>query len=141
MIKRQRFISRIDLKSNRDTFYVFGDNMLFKGYGGQAREMRGEPNAIGIPTKWRPDLRPDAFFRDRDFTDRGVKIAIDLAFGRITEALRAGKTVVFPAQGVGTGFARLPEHAPTIHEYIERKTRALEEKYLTHTPEGVDSDH
>jgi hypothetical protein len=47
----QKFIRRQDLRNNRDKFYVFGDNMQRIGYGGQARDMRGEPNAIGAVTK------------------------------------------------------------------------------------------
>ena len=40
--------------------------MQQKGYGGQAREMRGEPNSIGIPTKWAPDSNKSSYFCDGD---------------------------------------------------------------------------
>jgi hypothetical protein len=43
-------------------FYVFGDNGRRIGFGGQAKEMRGEPNAIGVATEWVPTNRPNAFF-------------------------------------------------------------------------------
>lgn len=43
-----KYIKRQDLKSNPNTQYLFGDNLKRSGFGGQAKEMRGEPNAIGI---------------------------------------------------------------------------------------------
>jgi hypothetical protein len=50
----QEWITRKDLRENPDKRYVFGDNVERRGYGGQAKEMRGEPNAIGVVTKWAP---------------------------------------------------------------------------------------
>ena len=58
----QERITRADLRANPDTLYVFGDNMRRRGMGGQAAEMRGEPNAVGIPTKWRPSRTEWDFF-------------------------------------------------------------------------------
>ncbi len=52
---RQRIITRAEVRANPDRYYVFGDNMTGTGYGGQAAQMRGEVNAVGVPTKWRPD--------------------------------------------------------------------------------------
>lgn len=60
----QKMIFRKDLKTNPDKLYVFGDNVERQGLRGQAAEMRGEPNAIGFPTKWFPKLTPKAFFWD-----------------------------------------------------------------------------
>jgi hypothetical protein len=51
--------------------------------------MRGEPNAIGIPTKKRPDNRLDSFFTDDEYT-QNVK-AIDAAFKKIP---KEGKVAV-----------------------------------------------
>lgn len=47
-VVKQDQIMRRDLLDNQDKLYVFGDNMVRRGFGGQAREMRGEPNAVGI---------------------------------------------------------------------------------------------
>ena len=44
-------------------FYAFGTSRRI-GFGGQAKEMRGEPNAISVATKWEPSNRPNAFFSD-----------------------------------------------------------------------------
>ena len=47
-IRRQTWITRADLKANRDLIYVYGDNVKRDGRRGLAREMRGEPNAHAI---------------------------------------------------------------------------------------------
>ena len=44
-------ITREFVRNHPDFIFVFGDNLAKKGLGGQAREMRGEPNAVGIATK------------------------------------------------------------------------------------------
>ncbi len=40
------------------------DSVQRHGLAGQAKEMRGEPNAIGVATKWAPSTNPKAFFDD-----------------------------------------------------------------------------
>jgi len=50
-IRTEKHITRQMLRAEPGTLWVFGDNLQRKGLGGQAKEMRGEPNAIGIPTK------------------------------------------------------------------------------------------
>jgi hypothetical protein len=123
-ISRHPHITRQRVRENLDTIFIFGDNLQEKGFGGQAREMRGEPNAIGIPTKNAPDLRESSFFSDQDL-DR-VKGFIDAAFDRINHKLKQGYKVVIPTDGVGTGLAQLPTRAPKIHDYINRKIEELE---------------
>jgi hypothetical protein len=110
--------TRAMIRANPKTLYVFGDNMARTGLGGQARECRGEPNAVGIPTKWRPTMDNAAFFRDSDLPK--VTPRIQQAFRRLAAHLAEGGTVVWPSDGVGTGLARLPQCAPTIHAYINR---------------------
>lgn len=51
IVLHQKFIFREDLQANPDVYYLFGDNVERRGLGGQAKEMRGEPNAIGVATK------------------------------------------------------------------------------------------
>ena len=46
--------TREDLKANPTALFVFGDNYLGVGYGGQAFSARGEPNAVGVITKYSP---------------------------------------------------------------------------------------
>lgn len=126
---RQKWIIREDLKSNRERVYVFGDNMIRIGYGGQAKSMRGEPNAYGIPTKWMPDDSDDSFFCDDDFDDPSVTFAISGAFVHLAEVLNNGYDVVIPTDGLGTGLSKLSEKAPLIAKFIDEQIAKLEEKY------------
>ncbi len=121
--KVDRYV-RTELRNNFNTLYVFGDNMAERGFGGQARECRGEPNAIGIPTKWQPSMTPDSFFDDDIFEE--VKPTIDGAFLELSGHLRKGGAIVWPRNGVGTGLARLEEKAPVIFKYIQDSLEQLE---------------
>jgi hypothetical protein len=119
-----KHITRAMLQNARSSLFVFGDNLAGSGYGGQARDMRDEPNAIGIPTKAFPGMGETAFFRDVDF--ERAKPRIDAAFARLRAHVAAGGTVVWPADGIGTGLAQLPQRAPLIWRYIETHREQLE---------------
>jgi hypothetical protein len=122
----QEHITRRDLQTNPDTLYVFGDNMRRRGMGGQAAEMRGEPNAVGIPTKWRPSRTEWDFFRNQHWYEYpDIRASIDAAFNRIEAALRAGKSIVFPQAGIGTGLAELPVRAPVIFAHLQKRMARL----------------
>lgn len=112
------------LQGNPDKFYVFGDNVLEIGNGGQAAEMRGEPNAIGVPTKWQPAMRYESFFNDADF--KRIKVLIDKKLDLIETLLFLGKTVVIPADGIGTGLAMLEKKAPQVWDYLQERMEKLE---------------
>jgi hypothetical protein len=113
----QKFIYREDLKKNPKVMYLFGDNCERIGNGGQAKEMRGEPNAIGIRTKRNPAYNKDSFFTDEDFDE--VKIMIYDDFMTAYDFVTRGGTIVIPSDGLGTGLAKLPTNAPMIYEEIE----------------------
>lgn len=118
---------REDLKNNRHKLYVFGDNMTRKGFGGQAKACRGEPNSLGIPTKWFPDTSKRSYFTDNDIV--GVGPEIDKCFAMLEMHLSSGGTVVWPEDGVGTGLAKLEEKAPLIYRYITNRWKAITERY------------
>lgn len=120
----QEKIIREDLANNPKQVYVFGDNMSRSGLGGQAREMRYEPNAVGLPTKWRPSMTDDAFFTDDDFEK--VIPTLEMEFKKLTLEINRGKNIVIPKDGIGTGLSQLPKRAPKIYEYIEDGIRKLE---------------
>ena len=140
---RQKWIVRRDLHAYPNRLYAFGDNMARLGYGGQAREMRGEPNAVGIPTKWAPTTNEKAYFTDDILvppipyitTEQMLKFhpnqrvidSIDKGFAKLRDYLAAGGEVVIPTDGLGTGLSELPTRAPRIHAYIEAWIRGLEE--------------
>jgi hypothetical protein len=114
-IKYQKMIYRADLKANPTQIYVFGDNVLREGYGGQAKEMRGELNAIGVATKWAPDNQAGSFFNDDPICFN--EVAADMA--KVYALLQLGVTVVVPQDGIGTGLSRLPELAPNLDRQIK----------------------
>jgi hypothetical protein len=123
-IIKSKWTVRADLRNNPEHLFVFGDNMVRKGFGGQAMEMRGEPNAIGVPTKWAPSMSPSAFLTEADL--ERVKPEIDKAFERLRAHLAGGGTVVLPRDGIGTGLAQLESRAPTIAALIQAHIEALE---------------
>lgn len=115
----QSYIRRQDLRNHQDWIYLFGDNLAGYGSGGQAGEMRDEPNAIGIPTKKLPSHKPGSYFTDLEL---GANVAaIDAAFALIP----ADKTIVIPTAGLGTGLADLKNHAPNTFAYLQRKLDLL----------------
>lgn len=116
----QHRIYREDLRNNPKIFYVFGDNVVRQGLGGQAGEMRGEPNALGVATKWEPSMNFDAFFSDDDYS-RIIKI-INRDLDEIEHHLDNFKNfVVFPSDGLGTGLSQLAIRAPKVNAYLERR--------------------
>lgn len=112
-LKYQDYITRADLRANPDHIYVFGDNLARIGYGGQAREMRGEFNAIGIPTK----RSPSEYLSDADYEE--VVWDWHETFGILTGYLFQSTTVVWPRAGIGTGLADLKNRAPRLWHRLE----------------------
>lgn len=108
-------ITREDVRAEKDKIFLFGDNLKQTGFGGQAKEMRGEANARGIPTKKEPANRPASFFNDIELGANAK--AIDEAFGKIP----LDKTIVIPKGGIGTGLASLEEKAPQTFAYLNEK--------------------
>lgn len=127
MIYRQKWITRQNLRDNREWIYVFGDNFQRLGFGGQAREMRGEPNALGLPTKHAPDNDDKSFFSDAVDHSNGVAwLSIIGTFNIIDVALKRECCVVIPLDGLGTGLSELPTRAPKINRLITSKIEYLE---------------
>ena len=133
---RMKYITREYVRAHPDVLFVFGDNMARRGMGGQAKAMRGEPNAIGVPTKWLPERTRGAYFVDHDVHNRLVNEEITAAFGRIMEHVMNRKDVVFPEDGLGTGLAELPTRAPKVHALIERLTTIV----VTYSETGHSND-
>lgn len=124
-IIKQHRIYREDLKANPQLLYIFGDNTVRTGFGGQACEMRGEPNAFGIITKKLPShTYPVSYFFDRD----EYKSIVDNDFRCLRDRIYNGKykALVIPTDGIGTGLAKLKEYAPKMLEYINNKLKELE---------------
>ena len=119
----QKWIMRDDLKNNPEVLYVFGDNLKRVGLGGQAKEMRGEPNAVGVATKKAPGMGDKDFFSDEEFLDNIITIERD--FMRAFNHLVNGGIVVIPADGLGTGLSELPTRAPETNSFLTAKIDIL----------------
>lgn len=128
-VEYAKWITREMVRANPDKLFLFGDNLEHRGFGGQAKEMRGEKNAIGIPTKKSPSMDDASFFRDDQF--EATKKIIDGYFYRIyrrgLEAKRNGGelTVVIPSDGIGTGLAQLDKRAPKTFEHLQNRLTEL----------------
>lgn len=113
-VKYLDWITRDMLRAEPDARFVFGDNCLRVGMGGQAGSMRGEPNAIGVATKRSPGMA-DGDFYSGDFGDL-VFVLTDLRI--VANELAMGRAVYVPRDGLGTGLSELPQRAPALANLI-----------------------
>ena len=109
------WINRNFVRDHPNDIFIFGDNILRSGFGGQAKEMRGELNAVGVMTKRKPTMDSDAFLSDDNPTDM-MNVATDLM--RVMGYVNLGYQIYAPKKGLGTERARLKEKAPKIHAFI-----------------------
>lgn len=112
-------ITRRMLRERSHDVWLFGDNLTAKGYGGMAKEMRGEPNTVGVPTKKTPTMQSNAFFADDDFINATMKMNLAINYAEQL-ANQLGGRVIVPV-GIGQGLARLPEHAPKIWAWLQER--------------------
>lgn len=123
----KKHTTRQYVQDNPEMLFLFGDNVAGYGLGGQAKEMRGEPNAVGVPTKIMPTTAYEAYWYDAQFE------AATRILAPIFQQIRLGwligdyNTVVIPKDGLGTGLAKLDETAPKIFKYIQQQIKQLEE--------------
>ncbi|WP_336107925.1 DUF7831 domain-containing protein, partial [Thalassospira sp. CH_XMU1420-2] len=102
-------ITREMVQSEPAVLFVFGDNLKREGLGGQAKAMRGEHNAVGIPTKKEPTTEETAYFCDADF--KMWKEASYTDWRRLFDHVKEGGHIVWPSNGIGSGLAKLQEKA------------------------------
>lgn len=114
--------TRDDVVNSPDSLFVFGDNDVGKGHGGQAI-IRGLPNTIGIPTKKYPSYQHSAYYTDAEYVININKI--DAAIDKIRSLSKKYKHVVLPENGFGTGLADLENKAPKTFKYLTRAIRKL----------------
>ncbi len=122
IVEKMAWITREIVQANPDKIFLFGDNLQRVGMGGQAGAMRGEPNAVGIPTKKTPSGDEAAFFNDDEVVENCE--AIEEALQQLSWI--ATDTVVIPADGLGTGLAELDKRAPQTFAYLEQRLADLE---------------
>jgi hypothetical protein len=105
----------IDIKNNPKKIFVFGDNNLRYGKGGQAI-IRDLPNTIGLRTKKAPNNQLSSFYSDSDLEENKKNIIEDIL--TIKDLQLKGNIIVFSNGGYGTGLSKLKEHAPKTFEYL-----------------------
>ena len=117
MLEYRKHITREEVRKERHKLFVFGDNLQRRGYGGQAKAMRNEPNAVGIITKYAPTWSIEAYLSDDCMNDWKLMTFKDI--NRLMLYHQNGGTIVWPTAGIGTGFAELPQRAPKIYQLIK----------------------
>lgn len=120
----QGWIARADLQRNPKALYVFGDNVQRQGMGGQAGAMRGEPNAVGVATKYLPTMEDEAFFTDEKLSEQKEILTKDLR--PIIKHLKKGGVVIWPLDGIGNGLSEVPARAPKTWAFMESVRYKLE---------------
>lgn len=113
-----------------ELMFVFGDNLLGFGKGGQAI-IRNEPNAFGVPTKRKPSMGPGSFFSEDCARDLD---AVLLTLGELWPYLEDGGFVVFPVNNegeisLGLERAKLKEKAPSIYDTISNHVKEMSDSY------------
>jgi hypothetical protein len=114
-------VYREDARRNPEVLYVFGDNVTRKGMGGQAAQLRYEPNAVGVATKH----SPYTYFGEDAADIAAQKRIIDQDMKRLFDHVINGGVVIWPSRGIGTNRADLHNVAPTTARYLEKKLAAL----------------
>lgn len=107
-------------KENENSLYVYGDNAMRYGKGGQA-VIRDESNSIGLATKF----SPIKYFDDDDYFTNIKIINNDIFRIREMYVNNMYDSVVFPNQGLGTGLSNMQQECPRTFLYL--CTRLLDE--------------
>lgn len=117
------------------THFVFGDNRIRRGNGGQAC-IRPCKNTLGVVTKHEPSNAPGAFFEEGDPLAMRSLARDLLNIEQLMEQPAAA--VVLPVldlpdlpSSLGCGLAQLPSRAPTMYAMINSWQRRLTTKYHT----------
>ena len=114
-VELQEIFSIEDCNNNPNKLYIFGDNLLSVGKGGQAI-IRDCDNVFGIPTKRAPLRKDEALFHDNFDEYEAVKDSIQKLL--IFISCNRQITLVFPENGLGTGLARMNQTSPKLFKYM-----------------------
>lgn len=114
--KTDKRITRGKIQENPNVLYLFGDNTIGKGLGGQAKEMRGEPNTVGIVTKRFPNTTDSSYFIDDDYET--FKAFVNQGFRDVITYIVTHKPIAVVEPPLGVGLADLPNRAPRCYKYL-----------------------
>jgi hypothetical protein len=107
------------LRENPTHLFVFGDNIMREGKGGQAI-IRDEPNAFGIVTKRLPSQHSDSYFSDGNLFENSQLIAADILdlYCIINDPYYDYTHVVFPFACIGTGLSDMTNKCPYTYNQL-----------------------
>jgi len=119
--------------------FVFGDNLLGFGKGGQAI-IRGASNAYGVPTKRKPAMTPGSFFVEGNESDLD---AVLNSLGGRWDILEERGTVIIPVNkmgdvSLGLERAELRERAPSIYNTIVHHVEEMADAFGSFTAQDAD---
>lgn len=104
-------ITRSFIRSRLDLNFVYSTNVFEMSHLGQAAECRGEPNAFGVPVRFRfckSDM--SSYFSDNDY----VRSVIT----RFLQRIPTDKPVIV-LRKIGCGASRMREYAPKTWEWMQ----------------------
>ena len=115
--KQKEWFSIKQCIENPDKLYIFGDNTLRAGKGGQA-QIRDCENSFGICTKWTPTTSNEAYFSD---TINCLEI-IERDISELIKLSKDGKykEIIFPWDGLGSGLSKMPEKCPLLYKRLNK---------------------
>jgi len=101
--------SENDCDNSPRTLFIFGDNDIKTGRGGQA-VIRFCKNSFGIPTKKYPNYRISSYYMDSDYDNNIIKIKY--AIENLIKKSEDYDVIMFPKNGLGTGLSKMQIYAP-----------------------------
>lgn len=126
---QKEWYSVAQCSENPNKLYIFGDNDMRVGKGGQAI-IRDCPNSFGIPTKRKPSMEEDSFYSDEGVQSPALNLSLSILDRIITlgeSPYQSIDTIVLPADGLGTGLAQMDSRAPKTWAWMnEQICRSLE---------------
>lgn len=129
---QREWYSKVQCKANKNKLYVFGDNLLRTGCGGQAI-IRYETNTHGIATKSFPGTHPTDYFDDSPHQ----AIAVINDIHSLITKYHTGEydCVVLPHDGLGTGLSKMDKTSPQLFKMMNSMLQAIcnIETYPPHT--------
>lgn len=122
IIIQEEWFSVEQCRHNPNRLYVFGDNLIRIGKGGQAC-IRDEINSYGIATKRTPSMDNQAFFGDR--ADEAHALLNDIQGLLVVCDSGDFDTIVLPGDKLGTGLAKMEEKSPKLFVWLHETLSLL----------------
>ena len=112
------------VNTNKDSLFIFGDNLLRYGKAGQAI-IRDNKNTFGIATKKAPDMNENSFYNDN--LECFEYVLQDIL--KLISTIRKTNynNIYLPSNGIGTGLAQLNKRAPYILNFINQSLYTIEQ--------------